>query len=299
MKGPQEKKTASKSKPKAAAPKAAAKAATLKAAAPKAAAKAAAPKAAAKAATLKAAAPKTVVRQRVVAPKTAAKQTSEARSGVQKGMRGGDDLKSFLEQMKVEQQRVKDQYLQQKAKAQKDLKKSIPEPIKTASPRPTEIMKPVAKPKKAASSTRKIVVKEFRANTDFNDIDGLVKAARTGATCHLILGIDADQVDEPLDQGIAGIVDWLSKFQDRIGKADPHVFAATVFVLDRPEHDNARLGEVDVDRLIEAGACFREKREKYYKPDVDFAAALRKDLSDTGVISSEDEETLSMAQSLR
>ncbi len=53
---------------------------------------------------------------------------------------------------------------------------------------------------------------------------------------------------------------------------------------------------MDVDQLIEAGACFREKRKEYYKPNVDFAAALREDLRDTGVISSEEEETLGMAQ---
>ena len=185
-----------------------------------------------------------------------------------------------------------------RVEVRKDRTKSILEQVKVvqgakAQKAPT---KSVLEPKKAASSTRKIVVKEFRANTDFNDIDGLVKAAKVGATCHLILGIDADRVNESLGQGVAGIVDWLSKFQGRIGKADPHVFAATVFVLDRPANENARLDEMDVNRLIEAGACFREKRTKYYKPDVDFAAALRKDLSDTGVISSEEEETLSMPQ---
>jgi hypothetical protein len=173
--------------------------------------------------------------------------------------------------------------------------KSLRKEMKTASPKLTEIMRSVDKPTKAASSTRKVVVKELRANVDFNDIDGLVKAAKVGATCHLILGIDADRVDESSGQGVAGIVDRLSKLREKIGKADPHAFAATVFVLDRPECD-ARLDEMGVDQLIEAGACFREKREKYYKPNVDFAAALREDLRDTGVISSEEEETLGMAQ---
>ena len=247
--------------------------ATEKKTSPKSKPKAAPPKAPAKPATPKAAASKVVVK-----PKAgAAKQTSEARKS---GQRVEVLTKSVLEQLKV----------LQGAKARKDLTKSIPERMKAASPE-----KSASKPKVAASSTRKVVVKELRADSDFNDIDGLVKASRLGATCHLILGIDANQVDESPGQGVAGIIDRLSKLQGKIGEADPHAFAATVFVLDRTDSD-ARLDEMGVNQLIDAGACFREKREEYYKPDMDFAAALREDLRDAGLISSGEDEILGMVQ---
>ncbi len=108
---------------------------------------------------------KAVVKQKAGAPKPAAKQTSEARSEAGKG--------------------------RQRVEVRKDPTKPILERMKATS----KIMKSASKPKEAASSTRKVVVKELRANSDFNDIDGLVKAAKVGATCHLILGIDADRVD--------------------------------------------------------------------------------------------------------
>lgn len=140
-------------------------------------------------------------------------------------------------------------------------------------------------------SRRRVVVEEARANFLPDGLREIMRAAEPGRTSHLILGFDADRMGGEVDR----VVGWLDDFWSQVHEADPHTFAATAFVLDWPDPDHVRLKPEDVDRLAEAGVCFRAKSEEFYPAGSNFATALRGDLIAAGVISEWEEEALDEA----
>ena len=141
--------------------------------------------------------------------------------------------------------------------------------------------------------SRRTVVVEALPGTDLGEFPPLLKPSEPDQTCHLILGLDAVKFEGQT----RGLGEWLDHFWEIYREGvDPHEFAATVFLLNPPEGNPKRLGDEEVDRLVEAGSCPREKTEEYEEDGVDLATALRNDLFRAGVISAEEIEELEEAQ---
>jgi hypothetical protein len=97
--------------------------------------------------------------------------------------------------------------------------------------------------------SRVIMVEEVERGLDFSRYEAISREAKPGMGRHLILGIDVAR----FAGSIEGIVQELEDFRKIVKGADPHAFAATVFVLDEVGADRSRLDDKDVDRLVEAG----------------------------------------------
>jgi hypothetical protein len=83
-----------------------------------------------------------------------------------------------------------------------------------------------------------------------------------------------------------------------LAEVDPRRFAATVFVLDWPvepgtETSESKLTDDDIDRLMQAGICYRPKDERFYKKQIgSLAKALHQDLRSKRLIPEHGEESL-------
>jgi hypothetical protein len=105
--------------------------------------------------------------------------------------------------------------------------------------------------------------------------------------CLLFLGMDAGRTS---DNSVDRMVEWFSDFSTSLKVVDMSHFAAMVFVLDWPRDEEGRtpaLGnESDIDKLVEAGFCYRPKEKKHYaSDDRSLAESLRADLEEKGLIS--------------
>jgi hypothetical protein len=106
------------------------------------------------------------------------------------------------------------------------------------------------------------------------------KLQRGQDRCLLFLGFDAGRKENTVQQ----MLHWIGDFRKMLAEVDPRRFAATVFVLDWPSQRgrNARaskLTDEDIDRLMQAGICYRPKDERHYKKQVGgLAKALHRDL---------------------
>jgi hypothetical protein len=142
---------------------------------------------------------------------------------------------------------------------------------------------------------RRILVREADLESGLSDFERLARSAHPGNTCHLILGFDIEKLREQAGP----IEEWLHHFSDFCKRFDPHVFAGTVFLLVGRNRDPSRPDDPDIDRLVDAGACLREKGEEYDAYGVDLATALRSDLIAANLISPVEFEELEEATEFR
>jgi hypothetical protein len=110
----------------------------------------------------------------------------------------------------------------------------------------------------------------------------------------LFLGFDADRKENTVKRMLL----WFDDFQCKLSKVDPQRFAAMVFVLDWPhepgtQDSRAKLTDEDVDRLMQAGICYRPKDKRFYTRRAGgLAEALRRDLLEKHLIPQHPEEEL-------